>query len=176
MPIICVTPSIEQFQFVRKLLADISGSSEPSDSGYTCKEYPQYTCEHCGAYDDVYIECSGIRYYQLGKKDRELFRDFYYNNMCVNNRYADYILNKCLTFMYILPKDYKSIQLLSQHKDISIIQINNVSGRRIYLEINLSFMQLLKLYIFKIQNNLYSELFNSIHDKFWIDIIECILR
>lgn len=47
-------------------------SWEKSDSGYGCDEYPQYTCAHCGAYDDTYAECPGTQKYKIGPNDLDL--------------------------------------------------------------------------------------------------------
>ena len=47
-------------------------SWERSDSGYGCDEYPQYTCAHCGAYDDIYAECPGTQKYKIGPNDLDL--------------------------------------------------------------------------------------------------------
>lgn len=49
-------------------------SWEKSDSGYGCDEYPQYTCAHCGAYDDTYAECPGTQKYKIGPNDLDLMK------------------------------------------------------------------------------------------------------
>lgn len=49
-------------------------SWEKSDSGYGCDEYPQYTCAHCGAYDDTYAECPGTQKYKIGPNDLNLMK------------------------------------------------------------------------------------------------------
>lgn len=49
-------------------------SWEKSDSGYGCDEYPQYTCAHCGAYDDTYAECPGTQKYKIGLNDLDLMK------------------------------------------------------------------------------------------------------
>lgn len=49
-------------------------SWKKSDSGYGCDEYPQYTCAHCGAYDDTYAECPGTQKYKIGPNDLNLMK------------------------------------------------------------------------------------------------------
>ena len=49
-------------------------SWEKSDSGLGCDEYPQYTCAHCGAYDDAYSDCPGTQQYKIGPKDLDLMK------------------------------------------------------------------------------------------------------
>lgn len=49
-------------------------SWEKSDSGYGCDEYPQYTCAHCGTYDDTYAECPGTQKYKIGPNDLDLMK------------------------------------------------------------------------------------------------------
>lgn len=45
-----------------------------SDSGLGCDEYPQYTCAHCGAYDDTYAVCPGTQRYKIGPNDFDLMK------------------------------------------------------------------------------------------------------
>lgn len=49
-------------------------SWEKSDSGLGCDEYPQYTCAHCGAYDDTYAVCPGTQRYKIGPNDLGLMK------------------------------------------------------------------------------------------------------
>lgn len=49
-------------------------SWETSDSGLGCDEYPQYTCAHCGAYDDAYSDCPGTQQYKIGPNDMDLMK------------------------------------------------------------------------------------------------------
>ena len=49
-------------------------SWETSDSGLRCDEYPQYTCAHCGAYDDAYSDCPGTQQYKIGPNDMDLMK------------------------------------------------------------------------------------------------------
>ena len=47
-------------------------SGDRDDSGYGCDEFPQYTCNHCGAYDDAYADCPGKQYFKLGENNKQL--------------------------------------------------------------------------------------------------------